>query len=233
MANKKTGDGRGSLTKRPRLHASHADGSTDTKPGRSRPARGTAKPARGGQGAAKKSSAKSSAKPAPPGRRATGDPEIADSARKPLGAPSRRAPRRSTPPAAEASDEVRQLAILVAAAGIEKKALGVEVLDVTGKVDYADFLVIMTGRSDRHVQAIAAGIEDSLRKKKIRPLSMEGTSLATWVLIDFGDVVVHVFQEEARRVYDIEGLWIDADRLTVPGTADSSPHRAGIPPYDA
>jgi ribosome-associated protein len=127
----------------------------------------------------------------------------------------------------EAPAATRDLALVIAAAGMDKKALGIEILDVSGKVDYADFLVIMTGRSDRHVHAIATGLEEEVRKqRKVSPLSMEGLTAATWVLIDFGDVVVHVFQEEARRVYDIEGLWIDANRVPVPenpdgpGTAD-------------
>lgn len=125
-----------------------------------------------------------------------------------------------TPAQREASSYARELAVALAAEGIEKKAIGIEILDVTGKIDYADFLVIMTGRSDRHVQAIAMGLEEAMRKKKVAPLSMEGLTEATWVLIDFGDVVVHVFQEDARRVYDIEGLWIDAGRVPVPKGAE-------------
>jgi ribosome-associated protein len=74
----------------------------------------------------------------------------------------------------------------------------------------------MTGRSDRQVAALASGIEDSLRKQGKKPISVEGMPHATWVLMDFGDVVVHVFQEEARGMYDIEGLWMDARRLPVP-----------------
>jgi ribosome-associated protein len=116
-----------------------------------------------------------------------------------------------------ASDEARALAILVAVAAIEKKAIAVELLDVAGKVDYADFLVVMTGRSDRHVQALAQGIEDALRIKGKRPLSIEGIPSARWVLMDLGDVIVHVFQEEARGMYDLEGLWMDARRVVVPG----------------
>jgi ribosome-associated protein len=99
--------------------------------------------------------------------------------------------------------------------------VGIEILDVTGKIDYADFLVIMTGRSDRHVQAIASGIEEAMRRKKNVALSIEGLQQATWVLMDFGDVVVHVFQEESRRLYDIEGLWIDARRVPVPIGAET------------
>ncbi|MBL9021884.1 MAG: ribosome silencing factor [Myxococcales bacterium] len=105
----------------------------------------------------------------------------------------------------------------IAAAGLDKKAIGVEVLDVTGRVDYADYLVIMTGTSDRHVHAIAMGIEEGLKRLKVSPLSVEGLQTASWVLMDFDDVVVHVFQEDTRRLYDIEGLWMDASRVTVDG----------------
>jgi ribosome-associated protein len=114
-----------------------------------------------------------------------------------------------------ASESARSTAAAIAAAAIEKKAVALEILDVAGKVDYADFLVIMTGRSDRHAQALAQGIEDALRPRGVRPVAVEGLPNATWVLMDFGDVVVHVFQDEARQLYDIEGLWLDARRLPV------------------
>ncbi|WP_437282577.1 ribosome silencing factor [Sorangium sp. So ce375] len=135
----------------------------------------------------------------------------------PLAGPKRAGSRRSTPPPVpEPSAPARELALTLAAAGLDKKAIGVEILEVVGRVDYADYLVIMTGRSDRHVHAIATGLEEAVRKQKLAPLSMEGLAAATWVLIDFGDVVVHVFQEDTRRLYDIEGLWIDAGRVPVP-----------------
>ncbi len=139
----------------------------------------------------------------------------------PLAAPKRSASagRRAVevePREAGPSNAARELALALAAAAIDKKAVGIEILDVTGKVDYADFLVVMTGRSDRHVHAIATGIEDAMRQRKVSALSIEGLSTANWVLIDFSDVVVHVFQEEARALYDIEGLWIDAGRVPVP-----------------
>jgi ribosome-associated protein len=117
-----------------------------------------------------------------------------------------------------ASDGARETATAIAVAALDKKAVGVEVLDVAGKVDYADFLVIMTGRSDRHAQALAQGIEEALVKKGVRPVAVEGLPVATWVLMDFGDVVVHVFQQDARQLYDIEGLWLDARRLPVPAS---------------
>jgi ribosome-associated protein len=118
-----------------------------------------------------------------------------------------------------ASESARDTATAIAVAALDKKAVGVEVLDVAGKVDYADFLVIMTGRSDRHAQALAQGIEEALKRKGVRPVAVEGLPVATWVLMDFGDVVVHVFQHDARQLYDIEGLWLDARRLPVPVAA--------------
>ncbi|MEO8799192.1 MAG: ribosome silencing factor [Polyangiaceae bacterium] len=115
-----------------------------------------------------------------------------------------------------ATDEARELATLIAVAALDKKAVGLEILDVAGKVDYADFLVLMTGRSDRQVSALTQGIEEALQKKNKRPISVEGMPHANWVLMDYGDVVVHVFQDEARGLYDLEGLWTDARRLPVP-----------------
>lgn len=115
-----------------------------------------------------------------------------------------------------ASDASREMAILVATAGLEKKASGLEVIDVAGRVDYADFLVLMSGRSDRHVTALANAIEDALRKRNKRALAVEGLPHANWVLMDFGDVVVHVFQDDARSAYDIDALWMDARRIPVP-----------------
>jgi len=115
-----------------------------------------------------------------------------------------------------ASDDAREVAVLVAVAAIEKKASGLEVIDVAGRVDYADFIVLMSGRSDRHVAALASAIEDALRKKNKRAVAIEGLPHASWVLMDFGDVVVHVFQDDARAAYDIDGLWMDARRVPVP-----------------
>jgi ribosome-associated protein len=223
LEKKKSGTGRPARPERPRIRASHSGTTTDAGGAGAR-ANGRASKNATTSAAGKKPTAKrlDTKKRPPPPKRA--DP--AESTRKPLAAPVRRASRRATVPPAEASAEARQLAMAIASAGLEKKAIGVEILEVAGKVDYADFLVIMTGRSDRHVQSIASGIEDDLRRRKMRPMSTEGMTTATWVLIDFGDVVVHVFQEDARRVYDIEGLWIDADRVEVPPDdgAAPSPH---------
>ena len=130
----------------------------------------------------------------------------------------RSAPRPLGVPAPSA--DAQRVAVLAAQAGLEKKAAGIEIIDVTGKVDYADYLVLMTGHSDRHVATIAQGVEELLAKEGVRAISVEGTTAAEWVLIDFVDVVVHVFREETRTLYDLGGLWMDARRLPVP---DGSP----------
>ncbi|HEY1693876.1 MAG TPA: ribosome silencing factor [Polyangiaceae bacterium] len=121
-----------------------------------------------------------------------------------------------------ATERARETATAIAVAALDKKAVGLEILDVAGKVDYADFLVIMTGRSDRHAQALAQGIEETLKKRGVRPVAVEGLTHGLWVLMDFGDVVVHVFQDEARQLYDLDGLWLDARRLPVPAEPTSS-----------
>jgi ribosome-associated protein len=123
-----------------------------------------------------------------------------------------RAPR-MPPSAPEPSAEARKIALLSAQAGLEKKAADVEIVDVTGKVDYADYLVLMTGHSDRHVSAIADAVDQLLAQNGSRAISIEGLPQANWVLIDFVDVVVHVFEESTRSLYDLDGLWMDAQRI--------------------
>jgi len=167
------------------------------------------------------------ARPRPSKRAARSEP-LAPRPRAQPSAPRARPPRKARPqPQAQpsrdaprtwsvATDAARERATAIALAALDKKAVGVEILDVAGRVDYADFLVIMTGRSDRHTQALAQGIEDALKAKGVRPAAVEGLPHGSWVLMDFGDVVVHVFQDDARQLYDIEGLWLDVSRLPVP-----------------
>lgn len=109
----------------------------------------------------------------------------------------------------------KEVAMAIAQAGLGKKAEEVEVINVTGKVDYADFVVVMSGRSDRQVSAIARGVEEALRTQGIRCLGMEGIPQGAWVLMDYADVIVHVFHEGVRGYYDLESLWLDAERIHV------------------
>jgi ribosome-associated protein len=88
-------------------------------------------------------------------------------------------------------------------AALEKKATEIVLLRTKGIVSYADYFLICGGRSDRQVQAIAQSIETELKKEGHRALGIEGLSQGRWVLLDFGDVIVHIFQESVRRFYDL------------------------------
>jgi ribosome-associated protein len=107
----------------------------------------------------------------------------------------------------------RLVAQWAAAAGLDRKATRVDIIDVTGRTDYADYLVLMSGSSDRNVVAIAQGVEQDLGRRGVHALPLEGLSSAVWVLIDLLDVVVHVFHEDWRDTYNLDGLWMDAPRL--------------------
>jgi ribosome-associated protein len=129
--------------------------------------------------------------------------------------PKRAAPKAEKPDPER--DKARKLALGVAAVGLEHSALNVEIIDVRGKVDYADYVVVMSGRSDRQVSALARHIEAELEKKLgERCLGVEGLPTASWLLMDFGDVVVHIFHEDTRGYYDLETLWLDAARVPTP-----------------
>jgi ribosome-associated protein len=97
-----------------------------------------------------------------------------------------------------------------------KKAINVVALDVAELTSYADVFIICSGRSNRQVSAIAEFIQTDLRKHKIKPLSVEGTKDGHWVLLDYGHVIIHVFYEPVREFYDLEGLWVDAKRISTP-----------------
>ncbi|WP_448871576.1 ribosome silencing factor [Desulfobulbus propionicus] len=111
--------------------------------------------------------------------------------------------------------EGRDLAAVCARIALDAKAEDLVVLDVRGLASFTDYFVIMSGRSTRHVQGLAEAIESELSAKRISSKSSEGLREGMWVLLDFGDVVVHVFYHETRGFYDLEGLWHDAPRLDV------------------
>jgi ribosome-associated protein len=125
----------------------------------------------------------------------------------------KRAPRRGGGGRSSNKDESRALALAIAGAALEHKALNVQILDVRGKVDYSDYVVIMSGRSDRQVAALARNIEQTIESRGSRCLGVEGLPHASWLLMDYGDVIVHIFHEDTRGYYDLENLWIDAARV--------------------
>ena len=103
--------------------------------------------------------------------------------------------------------------LLCLKAAVEKKAQDPVLLELKGLSSFTDYFFLCSGKSDRQVQAIAQAIEEALKKEGIRPLGQEGTLEGKWILLDFEDVVVHIFLEPVRKFYDLEGLWIDAPRI--------------------
>jgi ribosome-associated protein len=112
-------------------------------------------------------------------------------------------------------------ALQALAFALEKKALDPVLLDVRGLCTYCNYQLVVSGRSDRQVDAISEGIVVGLRNEGIRALSTEGKRSGQWALLDFGDVVVHVFHHPAREHYDLEGLWSDAPRVEIEVPAEA------------
>ena len=106
--------------------------------------------------------------------------------------------------------------LLVTRAALEKKAYDLVVMEVRDLTSIADYFVICSGRSDRQVQSIAQGIEEYLGHSGLAPLSIEGANRGHWVLMDFSDVIVHIFYEPVRHFYDLDGLWGHAPRVELP-----------------
>lgn len=111
--------------------------------------------------------------------------------------------------------EGRRLAAVCTGIALDVKAEEVVVLDVRGLASFADYFVIMSGQSTRHVQALAEAIDEEVHAKRASGRHSEGLREGLWVLLDLGEVVVHVFYHEQRSFYDLEGLWHDAPRLDV------------------
>lgn len=100
-------------------------------------------------------------------------------------------------------------------AAAEKKALDLTVLDLRGVATFTDFFIISTGANKRQMQAIVDETVDQLKRHGARAARVEGYQGAEWILVDYGDFIVHVFDEKSRRFYDLEYLWREAKRLNV------------------
>jgi len=107
------------------------------------------------------------------------------------------------------------------------------VLDVGKLTSVADYLVVCSGGSDRQVRAIADHIDGSLAQQQISPLSIEGLSSSQWVLLDYGDVIVHIFRADIRHHYALERLWSDAAQTRVTDTEPASALAAATAPARA
>lgn len=118
-------------------------------------------------------------------------------------------------------EKIKELAakervVLCVNAALEKKAKNLMILKVKEISAFTDYFIICSGASDRQVQALAAAIREKMKKSGgILPLGVEGESHGQWILMDYGDVVIHIFYEPIREFYDIERLWSEAPQMAV------------------
>ncbi len=138
--------------------------------------------------------------------------------------------KRKRPPHPKSTKET---AMLCAAAAWSKKGEDLVLLEVTELTGYADYFLLVNGRSTRQAAAIAGEVRRVLKKAGVKLLGEEGLKGGTWACLDYGDVVVHVFHEPVRHFYDLDSLWGDAPRLEpdakelenlIPPEPDSKPH---------
>ena len=111
--------------------------------------------------------------------------------------------------------DAKKRALLCVNASLEKKANNIVVMNVRELSAFTDYFVICSGASDRQVQAIASAIRENMKKKGLLPLGVEGENHGQWVLMDYDDVVVHIFYEPVREFYEIERLWSEAPMMKV------------------
>ena len=150
----------------------------------------------------------------------------------PIPTPRSAQARSARPRAAAAPGPETQLARAdrVAHAALERKARKLVAFDVREVTSYADTFVLASGGSDRQVRAIADAIEEALAASGEQPLGREGYEEGRWVLLDVGDLIAHVFQDEVREHYDLERLWSDARELELPSVAAAEAAERGALP---
>ena len=100
-------------------------------------------------------------------------------------------------------------------AAVDKKAENPVVIDLRNLTSLADYFLIVTASSDTQARTIADEVKKKLKERNVLPISVEGYDSANWILLDYGDLVVHVFRPEFRELYDLESLWLDAPRVEV------------------
>ena len=114
------------------------------------------------------------------------------------------------------ADDLEKL-MLAARAAAERKALDMVAIDIRKIASFAEYCLLCSGTSTRQVQAIADEVLERLREERdARPLHIEGYETATWILLDYGDLIVHIFTGESRAFYQLERLWRDAERVALP-----------------
>jgi len=122
---------------------------------------------------------------------------------------------RTTPPKSSRSHEQ---ALVIAQAAIDKKAEDVLVLEVGDLTSIADFFIFASGESERQVRGLASYIEKEIAMRYHTKPVVEGKETANWILLDYGDIIVHIFRSDIRQYYALEKMWADAPRITIPGS---------------
>lgn len=123
--------------------------------------------------------------------------------------------------------QAKTRALLCAEYALDKKALNLKIFEIGPISSLADYLLLATGTSDRHVQAVAEAIRVGMKHEHDSPpLAIEGMEEGRWVLLDYGDIMVHVFQPAVRSFYDLEGLWSEAGEIEIPGQEPPQPPRS-------
>jgi len=115
-----------------------------------------------------------------------------------------------------AADQLDERVVLALQAAAEKKAIDPTVLDLREIASFTDFFVITSGANERQVQAISDEVYETLKKAGSTAARVEGYKTAEWILLDYGDFLVHIFEQKARSFYDLERLWRESKRVELP-----------------
>jgi ribosome-associated protein len=121
------------------------------------------------------------------------------------------------------NDPIQNRVRTAVSAALDKKALDLQVLAVGQVTSIADYFILCSATSERQTQAIADGVIDTLRDEGVKPLLIEGATPGRWILVDYGDFILHVFTEECRRFYGLERLWGDAPNVTAELSEEAAP----------
>jgi len=135
-------------------------------------------------------------------------------------------PQLKTFPDEPASGEIDERILMAIHAAGEKKALEIVVLDLREIATFTDYFVIASGTNERQVQAISDGVVETLKKAGTPAARVEGYKTAEWILLDYGDFVVHVFDDKARKFYDLERLWRESRRVELPAELAGDSYRS-------
>ena len=127
---------------------------------------------------------------------------------------------RSQPVVMPAADGLDERVVQALQAASEKKAIDLVVIDLREIASFTDYFVIASGANERQVQAISDEVYETLKKSGSAAARVEGYKTAEWILLDYGDFVVHVFEQKARAFYDLERLWRESKRVSLPSGID-------------